>query len=69
MMGKICEKLFFNLGQWFRRRRCLKIFLFLALVAILFSTAELFVQFWWRQLRNISFGPVVQEEMLLKDIS
>ena len=40
----ICE-IILNLGQWFRWGCHSKIFLFLALVAILFSGMELFVQF------------------------
>ena len=32
---------------WFRRRSRLKVFLFLALAAILFNGAEQFEQFWW----------------------
>ena len=39
-----CENIL-NLGQWVRRISCLKIVLSLALVAILFSRAEPFVQF------------------------
>ena len=34
-----------NLGKWTRRRAHLKVFLFLALAAILFNGAETFVQF------------------------
>ena len=36
---------FLNLGQWFRMRCCLKDFLSGALVALLFSGAEPFMQF------------------------
>ena len=50
--GTICALLaegmmdnIYNLGQWFRRC-CLKTFLILALVVILFSGVELFVHFW-----------------------
>ena len=32
--------------NWLRRRSCLKVFLFLALVAILFNEAKWFEQFW-----------------------
>ena len=39
-----CE-IILNLDQWFRKRCLLKIFLFLALAAILISGAERFVQF------------------------
>ena len=45
MMRSICVKLFLQLDQPFKRCR-LEIFLFLALVAILFSRAYQFVQFW-----------------------
>ena len=41
---QFCE-IIFNLGQWFRRRRHLKDFLYGALAPILFSGAEPFMQF------------------------
>ena len=43
LLEHLCESLM-NLNQWFRRCH-LKIFLSLALVAILFSRVEMFVQF------------------------
>ena len=53
-----------KLGQWLRY--FLKIFLFLALAAILFSAAELFVHFFFHYGERLckisfSFGPVVHE--------
>ena len=39
------SELILNLGQWFRRRCCLKDFLSGALAVILFGTAEPFMQF------------------------
>ena len=68
-----CE-IILNLGRWLNRRWCLKIILFLALAAILFSRAEQFVQFCLRPLwetflrKYFENGPVVKE-MLLKVIS
>ena len=41
---QFCE-IVLNLGQWFRRKYCLKDFLSGALVALLFGEAEPFVQF------------------------
>ena len=41
---QFCE-IISNLGQWFRRRCCLKDFLSGALAALLFSGAEPFMQF------------------------
>ena len=41
---QFCETIL-NLGQWFRRRCCLKDFLSGALEALLLSGAELFKQF------------------------
>ena len=38
--------------HWSRRRSNLKVFLFLALVAILFSGAEPFLQFWYRVIQG-----------------
>ena len=42
-----CESIL-NTVHWPRRRFCLKNFLFIALVAILFSGVERFSQFWKR---------------------
>ena len=39
-----CE-IILNLGQWFRRRCCLKDFLYGALAALLFGGAKAFMQF------------------------
>ena len=44
-MEYFCEMIL-NLGQWLRRIHQFKIFLFLALVAILFNMLESFVQYW-----------------------
>ena len=41
---QFCEMIL-NLGQWFRRRFCLKDFLFRALAAYLLGGAEPFMQF------------------------
>ena len=41
-------KIFLNLGEWFRRRCCLKVFLSIALTALPFGGAEPFKQFWKR---------------------
>ena len=41
----LCE-IISNFGHSFSSRCCLKVFLFLALVAILFSEVEQFEQFW-----------------------
>ena len=71
---QFCET-FLNLGHWLRRKWRLKEFLFGALTALLFCGAKPFMQFWkvaswgtfmWSYMK---FGPVVQEEMLFKDIS
>ena len=68
----MCE-IILNLGQWIRRRCCLNIFIFLALLDILFSRAEPIVQFLIKVIRGIihvqSFKnlPVVQAEMLYKE--
>ena len=69
---QFCE-IILNLGQWFRC--CLKDFLSVDLAALLFGWAEPFMQFCKRaswgtfMCSNILFEQVVQEEMLLKDIS
>ena len=42
---QFCE-IILNLGQWFRRRCCLKDFLPGALAALLFGGAEPIMQFW-----------------------
>ena len=65
-MENFCE-LILNLDKWFRRRCRSKIFLSLALVAILLSGAAHFLQFLYRALRGtflsnyIKFEQVVQE--------
>ena len=51
---QFCE-IILNLGQWFRRRCCLKDFLSGALEALLFGGAEPFMQFWKRQHGEHSF--------------
>ena len=71
---RLCE-IILNLGQWFRSRCCLRDFLSGSLAALLFSGAKPFMQFWKRASLGkfmwsyMKFRPVVQEEMLLKDIS
>ena len=47
--------IYFNMGQWFRRRRLLKDFLSGALATLLFSGAELFMQFWKRTSLGTSY--------------
>ena len=61
IIRNICE-IVFNSCHWLRRCH-LKIFLFLALVAILFSGANLCLWIY------IEFGPVLKEEVSFKDIS
>ena len=62
-----------NLGQWFRRRCCLKDFLSGALATLQFSKVEPFMQFWKRaswgtfMWSYMKFGLVVQEEMPFKE--
>ena len=61
------SEIILNLVQWFRRCR------WKDLAALMFSRAETFGQFWLRALwgtfvwNYFKFGPVVQEEMLLKE--
>ena len=70
---QFCE-IILNLGQWFRSCH-LKDFLSGVLAALLFSGAEPLMQFWKRAswgafvLSYFKFGPVVQEEILLKEKS
>ena len=45
MMNHFCE-IVLNLDYWHMKKCHSKIFLLLAMVAILFSRTELFVQFW-----------------------
>ena len=68
---QFCE-IILNLGQWFRRRCCLKDFLSQTHAALLFSWPNPFMQFkeasWgtfmWSYMK---FWPVVQQEMAFKD--
>ena len=69
---QFCEFISY-LGQWFRRRCCYKDFLSEALVALLFSGVEPFMQFWKRaswgtfMWSNMKFWPVAREEMSFKE--
>ena len=56
-----------NLGQWFNRRCCLKLFLSLVQVAILFSGVEPLEHFLFEGLCVIVFLPVVEDEISLKE--
>ena len=69
---QFCE-IILNLSQWFRRRCLLIDFLSGALVTLLFSGEEPFMQFWKRaswgtfMWSYMKLGPVVQEEMSFKE--
>ena len=57
-----------NLGQWFRRRCCLKDFLSGALVALLFGEAELKEGIMGNiHVKLYEIGAVVQEEMSFEE--
>ena len=54
--------------HWLRRRR-LKVFLFLALVAILFNGAEEFEQFWYKITQGVRTLPVKLFQNLSTDLA